>query len=539
MTKMPLIFRLLPVLAGLALTSGAAIANDFYIAQTAAGSNNGQGCANAFAVSFFNTASNWGTGANQIGPGTTVHLCGTNTAAAGTTFLAFRGSGSAISPITLLFEPGAVLQAPYLAASSNGTGCGGGISMCGLSYITVDGGSNGVIQNTANGSALANRQLSTAIDAYNCTNCTVKNLHITNIYVHSGTENVIDETQERAVAFTGKHWTVSGNVIHDCGWCLFSAYWDGDTDINILNNDISNMGHGIMFATSGANSATNLTISGNQFHDSTAWDTPGCGYHQDGMHFFGVPGSSMSGIYVSNNYFYGNWGTCPTGWIFVEASGAGTPANMSNSYWWNNVGIVSSASPIVNTNGWFNVSSGVSGVTQIVNNTIIGPNATDNTLCFSLQDLTNLTFENNTVHSCGDPVRITNSTVVAADYNYYGSSCSNGNNCFIWNGSFSGSFTAWKTNCSCDAHSVQNSNPLLNPDGSPQSGSPVASFAGKNLMSMATGSATSLSNDTNKGNTRSTMVRPLTAAWVPGAYAVGQQTSSPPTPASGLTVTIR
>lgn len=61
-----------------------------YIAQSAAGAGDGSSCANAKAVSFFNTGANWGMGAAQIGAGTTVNLCGTIT-----TDLSFQGSGSA------------------------------------------------------------------------------------------------------------------------------------------------------------------------------------------------------------------------------------------------------------------------------------------------------------------------------------------------------------------------------------------------------------------------------------------------------------
>src|SRR5580704_1228474 len=79
------------------LASGS-VAN-VYIAQTAAGSANGSSCANAYAVTFFNTSSNWGSGASQIGPGTTVDLCGTIT-----TELTAHGSGTSGSPITISFQ---------------------------------------------------------------------------------------------------------------------------------------------------------------------------------------------------------------------------------------------------------------------------------------------------------------------------------------------------------------------------------------------------------------------------------------------------
>jgi hypothetical protein len=185
---------------------------------------------------------------------------------------------------------------------------------------------------------------------------------------------------------------VTGNTIHDCGWCLFDAYGNGDNNITVAYNDISAMGHWLMFATSGANSATNMYFHDNKFHDTTNWDTAGCSYHDDGIHMFGTTGSSMTNLYVYNNYFYGDWGTCPTGFIFTEGLGSSTPTHLSNSFWWNNVMIVNPSSPITNTNGWFGLNSGESGVTQVFNNVIIGPNPNDNTLCYEIQEVKNLYF---------------------------------------------------------------------------------------------------------------------------------------------------
>ena len=67
-----------------------------YISQSAAGSGDGSSCTNARAASYFNSASNWGSGTTQIGPGKTVRLCGTVT-----TGLATQGSGAAGNPITV------------------------------------------------------------------------------------------------------------------------------------------------------------------------------------------------------------------------------------------------------------------------------------------------------------------------------------------------------------------------------------------------------------------------------------------------------
>lgn len=54
-----------------------AFAEDIYVAQTAAGDDNGTSCANAKSAVWFNTAGSWGGGAGEIDPGDTVHLCGT------------------------------------------------------------------------------------------------------------------------------------------------------------------------------------------------------------------------------------------------------------------------------------------------------------------------------------------------------------------------------------------------------------------------------------------------------------------------------
>jgi hypothetical protein len=140
-------------MAALLVGGNTALANDVYISQT--GGGNGSSCSSPMTASYFDTASNWTAGnpsGTLIGPGTTVHLCGTFTAPAGSSgYLTFQGGGTSGRPITVVFEPGAILQAPYWGGS-------GAISASGLNYITVNLGSNGVIQTTANGSAFANKQ---------------------------------------------------------------------------------------------------------------------------------------------------------------------------------------------------------------------------------------------------------------------------------------------------------------------------------------------------------------------------------------------
>ncbi|HZR56645.1 MAG TPA: hypothetical protein VFA74_07220 [Terriglobales bacterium] len=531
-----------------AATLAAASATDVYV--TPDGSPQGVCTTNPHNPVWFNTASNWGSGVSQIGPGTTVHLCGTFTAGAGATEFAFQASGTNGNPIKLLFESGAIVQAPYFAASGNGMGCGGGVSICNRSYVIIDGGSNGILRNTANGEAYASQQDSTGVDAYSCQNCTVSNLSILNIFVKSNfNDTSVDQAQMRAIAMTGSHWVVSGNTIKNCGWCLFDAYNNGDTDIEIYGNDMSGFAHALMFATSAAHAAVNpaLLFHDNRLHDTNVWDTAGCGYHIDGVHFFGTAGSSMDGVYMYNNQFAGNWGACPTGFVFDEGGGSSTPAHMKNFGYWNNVHILSGSlgtTTEVNTNGWVDIASGDSGTQQIYNNTFIGPNNTDNTLCLGLENLSGVSYENNTFTNCGDPVNISNTKVVAADYNLYGTQCGNGNNCFIWNGVFTGSFAAWKASCNCDSHALQNNNPLLNSDGSPQSSSPVIQ-QGANLMNIGTGNLGSLAKDTSDGDVRAPLSRPggscsnrgTATCWDVGAYQYG--TANSPNAPSGLQASVQ
>ncbi len=157
-------------------------ASDIYIAQNATGGNTGADCADAHAASWFNSSSNWGSGSGKIGPGTTVHLCGTFTAPAGSSgYLTFQGSGLSGNPITLLFESGAVLTAPYWS--------GPAVLIGAHNYVTVDGGTNGIIQATANGTDLANQQDGgTGVDCGSvnmCSNVRVQNLTIADLYVHA------------------------------------------------------------------------------------------------------------------------------------------------------------------------------------------------------------------------------------------------------------------------------------------------------------------------------------------------------------------
>jgi hypothetical protein len=131
-------------------------ATNVYISQSGGTFSGGTACNGQTALSCggsgqstcsaFNNAANWGTGATQIGAGTTVWVCGTITAAAAASgYMTFQAGGTSGSPITLRFDSGASLQAPYFGAN-------GAVYDNGQTYVTVDGNQVGTIENTLNGS---------------------------------------------------------------------------------------------------------------------------------------------------------------------------------------------------------------------------------------------------------------------------------------------------------------------------------------------------------------------------------------------------
>jgi hypothetical protein len=504
------------LLFGAVVASQSFATNTVNVAPSATVGNDGLTCGTAKSYVYVNDPGNYsGTPTGiQIGPDTTVHLCnGTYNVTTNTTFIQFQGSGSSGHPITLLFDSGAIVQSPFFSFS-------GGFLINGLTDIVIDGGTNGILRNTANGSSLANQQPSAGIVA-GCNRCELKNLTISNIYVSVAPNVIVDQTEVNAIQMSGSNWKVHNNTINDCGWCIRHFYNNGDANNQVYDNQISNFDHAYAYAAGSAVAGTGTFFHDNWVHDAANWDCGG-GCHHDGIHVFGIAGNTIDDFNVYNNYFTGNWGASPTGFIFIEGGGSSAASHVINSSYYNNVGVVPPGATI-NTNGWFGIFSG-SGNTQVYNNTIIGGAATDNEACFNIGSVHNFTFKNNVVERCGNPVQfgfLTGTNNI--NNNFYGTSCQNSNNCFVWNNGFTGNFTNWKATCACDSASTQTNSILLNTDGSPQVGSPIIN-AGPNLTSTATGSLAALQFDTSKGNTRAPTARPTTGNWTEGAYNFASST---------------
>lgn len=241
--------------------SNSAPTADVYVAQTSAGANDGTSCANAKAYTFFNDASQWGAG-KTIAPGKTVGLCGTIT-----TSLIAQGSGSAGAPITILWGSGAKLSQPACPP----TGC---FNTNSQTYLTLDGGVNGIVESTDNGSILGSQSISRGIVAMPCNNCTFTNLTIQNIYVHAGTGDEIDHTQMNAIKFRGLHITISNNTIHDAGFALQNPMSAGDGDVHVTGNTIYHADHGyVPTGVNGSSLGGSLWYDHNHFYDPSNWGT--------------------------------------------------------------------------------------------------------------------------------------------------------------------------------------------------------------------------------------------------------------------------
>ena len=485
-----------------------AFSSEIYYAQSSTGSNNGSSCTNAYSLSDsahgINTPSVWTAG-------NTLHLCGTITAAPGAWVIASQGNGTSSSPITIKWESGAILQAPYF--SSNGA-----INVSKSSYIVIDGGTNGILQNTLNGTkggtcsggACSYQQNSQAINASGATNLTVQNLTIANIYVHSlASDTSIDQTQVVGIYDNGTatNWTIRNDTMHDIGWATNVQFGSGSSNLTFSGNNIYNVDHGIAVGGPSATGSLNgLYVYGNNIHDYANWDTGSAdAYHHDGIHVWGYNdngSNTIQGIQIYNNTFGGCIGADVTAHIFVEANQGGTKA----TYIYNNT-LIDTCSGVDN-DGLLTTGS-PDGPYYIYNNTFMGSSSD---VCVGTSSSPNVTFINNVVTGCGTLISVTTAggfTSGGLNNNIYSAG---GSNAFTYHGNYwnTSQFSKWQSATGQDSNSSYTSSAGLSSNGSPASTSPVVA-TGKNLASL---NIKALDSDIIN------IARPVTGLWTVGAYAL-------------------
>jgi len=514
------------VSAGCAFGSAANV----YITQS--GSPSGNCTANVQTPSFFNNSANWGTGANQIGPGTTVLLCGTFTFAAGASGLTVQGNGANTNPILIQFDNGATLQAPYFGGTFGTPG--GALVLSGVSFITVDGKSTGVIQNTDNGTSLGHRNSSTGVYIASVSGVTVQNLTIKNIYMNAGsTPSANDSNGWNANDIVIDQGAVSNLVIS--GNTLNNAHAAINTDmenytysgITISNNTMSDHGWSISLGAYGNQKVSNISIYGNYFTNWDNWQFPSGTYHTDGLIAY-TDTSAKFPILFYDNYMDTNLGN-GSGTSYITC-GQGTACTIFNN-------VIAADAHTTDPGGlqvcvtpmWLYQGSGPH---YIYNNTFVGPGLTQTDVIIdsaaeSGSPAPSFKFENNIVTGFGGMMATyasnTNDMAASNNNDFYNMA---GTNFASENIGGSGSqltYAQWQSR-GFDANSVT-ANPSLTATYTIQSGS-AAIGLGANLTQLDISSL-----DADKAG----VPRPASGSWDSGAYGLASGIAPP----TNLTATIK
>lgn len=498
-----------------------AAASDIYFAPTAAGSNNGTSCANAYAYN--DSTHGWNTSSAEQA-GNTLHICsGTYTASAGATLVNTVNSGTSSNFITLIADQGAAtFQSPYFSS-------GGGVDL-NNQYWIFNGDNNLTIQNTLNGSsgascpggACGNQQQSVGIYVNASANVTVENTTIGPVYVHSGNDTCCT-TLYGIVGLGVNNLTISGNTFTYARVAIDAWGSNFLASSNTCTNDAACAWYGSGSATS------NVVYSGNVMSNLSAWVTSGDNFHLEYIHLFTFNGA-LSKLQVYNNYFGSPQATCcQTAAVYLEGSYV-SPAIFNNVFYnaKNGIDYIPAIEFETQTGGGgFSITAPV-----VVNNTFLGGGAISGSYSFSYDvGVSGLVWQNNV--STGNETLVTWGSSGFANggvnYNAYENinSDSGSMQMFGYDGSNENSMSSWTG--SLPSGSGQDSASILDtlstlainsPDGTLQSTSPARGL-GTNLTSLG---IAALNSDKNG------VARPGSGAWDAGAYQFGSGSApQPPT----------
>ena len=553
-------------------------AANIYITQS--GSPTGNCTTNVQTPAFFNNSANWGSGANQIGPGTKVLVCGTfSSSAQGGNVLTVQGSGASSNPVTILFDTNAQMTSTGWWGSYNADACPsctGAITVNGFNYITIDGGSNGVIQNTRSGT-LGNA----ACSGGSCTQqpggsgslglhlsgdyLIVRNLTIQGIYMNTGSSSSASDTGGQATADIRVDGPATNLLIYNNN--LFNAragIWGGfngstgpdscpalnsssGSGVCIYGNTISDHAWQMTVNSAGSNNVVN--VYNNNIGDSGSltgwinWQYPTGLYHQDGIFIWGSSNNQVVHAYVYDNYIHGDLGQgSPSGMIYCASngvSGSGTGCALTA---FNNLivgtGSASTQDQIISVK--LDAPGTAMGPVALYNNTFIGGEFTLELYNMGGGPSFALTAENNIFHpgssgstrwfyhqeNSGSPI----SSVTGSGNDYF-----NGNsNAWNLNGGQYGTLSSWQSACGCDSNSVT-SDPQLDASYLPSATSPVVGLA-SDLTSMA---ITMLDYDKAGQPRPGAPNGPPAGPWTAGTYDVGGGGGGLPNSPSGLTATVQ
>jgi hypothetical protein len=511
-------------------------ATDIYFDLATHGGNDGTSCADARAYSSH-------TRADDVA-GNTLHLCGTGTASPGAQIFTTLAAGSSGSPITLKLEPGAILQAPYLSTS--------GAIVIQHAYWILDGGTNGIIQNTLNGNSggscvggpcTSQQETNAVVLTAGGNNATIKNLSIINLFIRVMNSNDGGADGTQAIVNSASNVRITNNRLRNA-YTEISAIGTNSVNVELDHNTLSVCNH----CVTGALAGNGVTAGPVKVHDndfaggSTVYDQPDDAYHRNAILFFLDSASctgncSITGLQIYSNYFHGSWSASQmNSYIFLDDSGSTN--HIQGVQIFNNV---FSQDP---GDGGFDCSYVVcqsqnsSDAGNIVVNNTVAPLLINNGTCVRLDQQVNLRMENNIFQTCGYSFNNHQPPFTSAviDYNlWYMGSLGNQSNWFWQASCGSGcTFATWQA-AGFDTHGAGNGhNPMLNADFTLQSGSSAIGNA-DNLTSLGIAALTVGAPQTfGVGGTCGTgcVARPSSGAWDAGAYPYASLTGQPAPPSN-------
>lgn len=424
-----------------------------YISQSGSATGTGSGCSSAKPVAWLNTATNWGDGSGKVSAGDTVHLCGVISQ---TVYV--LGNGAPGNPVTVRFEPGARLSSPAWDASR------GGLYAKGRQFVLIDGAGVGIIENTANGSALQYKVQSTGLILSDCQNCEVRNLTVSNIYQRTSPSD--PNGSSYGIVLMGNS---TNSSVHDCVvtnvWRALCIHYSEmkSSNVSVYNNTAIKTCIGISIGSTGTGAvAENINIFKNKVSDNYVWDgvsTDGGWWHVDGVHAFAVhTGAAIYGLNIYSNEIGSNLGTHVTSWIYIEGAG------ISNVNVYNN--LLTSAGGSYPSQGYIGLKKPV-GV-NVYNNTIAAGSGKGTGVNLWV-GAASVDIRNNIFYrvSSGVYVGDTSTMKMCDKNNYYGL----GNNQMYYQTRFY-TLADWQSTLGFDRNSIM-ADPLLSSEYRPASTSPV------------------------------------------------------------------
>lgn len=469
-------------------------AETIYVSHSGSGDGSGSGTGNRMSAAGFNTAGNWNASVandGKIGPGDTVSLGGTITNA-----LVLQNSGLSGNVITILFETGAMISAPYFDINGAINGStndhividGGNTVRVGTRWNPYDTNQQGFrtnIQCTHNGEALTYQQATRGIVFSGATNIIVKNLRTQNLYVKVPlSANTLEHGG--AISIGGFGSLMISNCVTHMGidGPIVKAEVTNVLGLVVADCDIRQVSNGIKpGCASGTCSYTDAQIVRNRVDELGMWSDSAGGaghHHNDGIQLIlGSPGANALRTVIAYNWLGPDMGAYghTTSAIFCEDDSQETLiynnlVTLSPGHWTSN--------PLIQGGQTTSWSAG-QGVGLIANNTIIGEGSGSG--IYSRHHAVS----NNIVYNVGNFfTRETISNTGTNDYNVvYGPSGDTDGQCYNPDIGIYGSLTSWQGAAAAQDQNSILQDPLVNSDGTLQSGSPARGF-GKNLSAVFT-----------------------------------------------------